>query len=61
MKTDKENMMTTIQPILFAISLFLALASLLRWKYLRQDTGHRVSRSLRSYLTLSTAPRLEIA
>ncbi|HLK48629.1 MAG TPA: hypothetical protein VKT49_10875 [Bryobacteraceae bacterium] len=52
--------MTTMQPILYAISLFLALASLLRWKYLRQDTPHRVGRSLRGYLTLSL-PGLEVA
>ncbi len=54
--------MTTIQPIIYATSLFLALTSLLRWKYLRQDTTpHRVRRSLRAYLTLSATPRLEIA
>jgi hypothetical protein len=62
MKADKENTMTTIQPIIYATSLFLALTSLLRWKYLRQDTTpHRVRRSLRAYLTLSATPRLEIA
>ena len=51
----------TIQPILYAISLFLALAVLLRWKYLRDDTPHRVRRSLRAYLDLTAPPRLEIA
>ena len=53
--------MATIQPILYAISLFLALAALLRWKYLREDTPHRVHRSLQAYLSLSGAPRLEVA
>jgi len=54
--------MTTIQPLIYATSLFLALASLLRWKFLRQDTTpHRVRRSLRAYLTLSAAMRLEVA
>ena len=53
--------MTTIQPILYALSLFLALASLLRWKYVRQDTPHRVSRSLRAYCTPSGGARVEVA
>lgn len=53
--------MATIQPILYATSLFLALAALLRWKYMREDTPHRVHRSLRTYLSLSAAPRLEVA
>lgn len=53
--------MATIQPILYATSLFLALAALLRWKYLREETTQRVRRSLRAYLSLSVAPRLEIA
>ena len=48
--------------ILYAASLFLALASLLRWKYLRQDTTpKRVRRSLRTYLTLSGVPTMEVA
>ena len=53
--------MTTMQPVIYAISLFLALAFLLRWKNLRQDTPRRVNRSLRAYLHLSGAPRLELA
>jgi hypothetical protein len=61
MGADKENTMTTMQPITYALSLFLALASLLRWKYRRQDTPHRVGRSLRTYFTLSGGTRLEIA
>ena len=52
--------MTTLQPFLYAISLFLALASLLRWKYVREDAPHRVGRSLRTYLSLSM-PRLGVA
>ena len=54
--------MMTIQPLLFALSLFLALASLLRWQHLRQDaTPNRVRRSLRAYLNLSLPPKLEVA
>ena len=62
MDVDEEIAMTTIQPVLYALSLFLALASLLRWKYLRADTTpQRVRRSLRTYCTLTASPRLEIA
>lgn len=62
MSAGKEIPMMTIQPIIYAISLFLALASLLRWKYLREDkTPHRVRRSMRAYFTPTATPRLEIA
>jgi hypothetical protein len=62
MDPDEEIAMTTIQPVLYALSLFLALASLLRWKYLREDTTpQRVRRSLRTYFTITASPRLEIA
>ena len=54
--------MMTIQPIMYAISLFLALASLLRWKYLREDkTPSRVRRSMRAFFNPTATPRLEIA
>lgn len=52
----------TIQPIIYAMSLFLALASLLRWTYLREDkTPNRVRRSMRAYFHLSGTPQLEVA
>ena len=41
--------MTPIAP-LFAATLFLALASLLRWSYLRQSAARRLKRSLRVYM-----------
>jgi hypothetical protein len=62
MGAGKERPMMTIQPIIYALSLFLALASLLRWTYLREDkTPHRVRRSMRTYFNLSGTPHLEIA
>jgi len=58
--------MTPIEP-LYAATLFLALASLLRWTHVRQSAARRLKRSLRVYLmnrpsdvTLS-APRLKAA
>lgn len=41
--------MTPITPF-YAATLFLALASLLRWTYLRQSAARRLERSLRVYL-----------
>ncbi len=52
----------TNQTLIYAISLFLALASLLRWKYLREDkTPNRVRRSMRAFFNPTATPRLEIA
>ena len=60
--------MTPGQPVLYAAALLLALACLLRWKFLRDLTPKRVQRSLRVYLmkrsaefTLSRRPQLETA
>ncbi len=41
--------MTPIEP-LYAATLFLALASLLRWTHLRQSATRRLKRSLRVYM-----------
>ena len=46
--------MTQIAPF-YAAALFLALASLLRWTYLRQSAARRLERSLRVYLMHSPA------
>ena len=46
--------MTPIAPF-YAATLFLALASLLRWTYLRQSAARRLERSLRVYLMHSPA------
>ena len=57
----------TPMPPFFAATLFLALASLLRWTY-RRDVTNRLQRSLKVYLIkrhsqlgLSNGPRLEAA
>ena len=53
--------MMPLQSACYAASLFLALASLLRWKYHRAVTG-RLRRSLRLYvINPSRIPRLEAA
>lgn len=41
--------MTPIAPF-YAATLFLALATLLRWTYLRQSAARRLERSLRVYM-----------
>ncbi|HEY1239280.1 MAG TPA: hypothetical protein VGF16_01935 [Bryobacteraceae bacterium] len=58
--------MTPIEP-LYAATLFLALASLLRWTHVRQSAARRLKRSLRVYMMSSpadvtlSAPRLKAA
>jgi hypothetical protein len=42
--------MLPIQNTLYAVALFLALTSLLRWKHIRQSAAHRLKRSLRVYM-----------
>lgn len=39
----------SVQPILYGMTMFLALASLLRWKYLRQSGHNRLRRGLQMY------------
>lgn len=41
--------MMPAQPIVYAVTMFLALTSLLRWKCLRQSPYHRLRRGLQMY------------
>ena len=41
--------MMPAQPIVFAVTMFLALTSLLRWKSLRQSPYYRLRRGLQMY------------
>jgi hypothetical protein len=41
--------MMPAQPILYAATMFLALASLLRWKYRREFPYYRLRRGLQTY------------
>ena len=41
--------MMPAQPILYAVMMFLALASLLRWKYRREFPYYRLRRGLQTY------------
>ena len=43
--------MTPIQTVLYAATLFLALSSLLKWKFRREAKAIRMGRSLRVYQT----------
>jgi hypothetical protein len=42
--------------MLYAVALFLALACLLRWQYLRQKGPHRVRRGLKQYVDTAGRP-----
>lgn len=41
--------MMSAQPILYAVTMFFALASLLRWKYRREFPYYRLRRGLQTY------------
>jgi len=47
--------MTPMQTLLYAATLFLALASLLKWKYRREVKAVRMQRSLRIYTARALA------